>query len=339
MKNLLVVLSFLFIGHFNAEAQIDYSQHSLISKRTATWCTNCGKHGWDMFEGVIEDAQNTPEAIPIAVHFDGDLQNEVADYFIAYVGGNGQPLFFVNKERVLVFASNIAEKRQEVTDLVSTNASQEASIGFDVKAKLNDNTIEVDAGYEFGSSVDGTVHIGAYLVYNNLVSPQASRGNDANHKRLLWKSFTTDVGGMDVSTDMNTPNNLEFSLDLDGVDGDHPVEDMEVLVVAWTENNGQRGFLNARIVNIDQSVVSLNEISKANIKTYHDGHSIISDLGNDDLGSYQIDVYSLVGKKVHSSKHNQNTSEISTDTWHPAPYIVKIYGSDWSVSRKILVMR
>lgn len=337
MKMLLVLLSFVFVLPTSIEAQIDYTQHSLISKRTATWCTNCGRHGWDMMEGVIEDTGDVPEAMALAVHISGDLQNEVSDIFVEYVGGSGQPQFFVNKQNIGLTRTNVEQKRGEVLDLVVQNAQQNSSVGFDAQASVQNDIIEVKTDFELAQDLEGTIKLGAYLVLNNFIHNQAARGSNASHKRLLWRSFTMDASGIEVEGAAG-PNSQDFELNISDID--HPVENMQVIVVAWQELNGNRNFLNGRLLDVQEGTVSTADISTVEAKVYFDGRSIITDLGSTYSGEeYQIDIFTIVGQAMMSERFNESRVEINTDGWRAASYILKLSGQDWLISRKVMVVR
>ena len=57
MKKIILLLSVFFYLGMNAIAQtVEAKQNTLITKKTATWCSFCGTWGWDFFENLVEDA-------------------------------------------------------------------------------------------------------------------------------------------------------------------------------------------------------------------------------------------------------------------------------------------
>ena len=146
-----------------------------------------------------------------------------------------------------------------------------------------------------------------------------------------------DASGTEVGGSAG-PNSQEFELNISDID--HPVEDMQVIVVAWQELGGNRNFLNGRLMNISQGTVSTSEVSNADAKVYFDGRSIVTDLGSNYTGEdYQIDIFSIIGQAMMSERFNESRVEINTDGWRAASYILKVSGQDWSISRKVMVVR
>jgi len=55
-RSLLLVASALLLS-LNLSAQpVQEKQMSIVVKKTATWCSNCGSWGWQWFKDVIDDS-------------------------------------------------------------------------------------------------------------------------------------------------------------------------------------------------------------------------------------------------------------------------------------------
>ena len=57
--------------------QVAQVQRSIVTKRTADWCPNCGTYGWTYFKDAIE--QNGDKAVFIAAHYSGGLAAPAAN--------------------------------------------------------------------------------------------------------------------------------------------------------------------------------------------------------------------------------------------------------------------
>lgn len=283
-------------------AQVDFTQHSLVSKQTAAWCSNCGQYGWTMFESLLEDQSQMPTGIPITVHYSGTLQNEVSSYFATYIRGFGQPLFFVNKKEMNVTRNNIATKRGEIINEVNNNANTMSIAGLNANARRTESgEIVVDVTYDFASGTTGDYKLGAYLVYNNYAAMQATRGV-VPHDRLLWRSFTSDVSGMTINPEAGSTT---LTLDTKSLNDNQPIDDMEVLVVIWNNDNTDPAYVNGRMLSIG-GIVSNDESLATYIKTWSKGSELyVQDIPSEWIGG-QLAVISVNGQIITTTSIHQN---------------------------------
>lgn len=89
-KTFMLLVAALFIMKAAAQ-QVEEVQRTLITKRTASWCINCGTWGWTLFDGLVAD--NEDKSVLIAAHYDGDLENAAAEEITDNFGGFYQPRF------------------------------------------------------------------------------------------------------------------------------------------------------------------------------------------------------------------------------------------------------
>ncbi|MEO1714235.1 MAG: hypothetical protein AAFU60_12955 [Bacteroidota bacterium] len=56
--SLLFALLLVLGGSLQAQEVMEVTT-PVITKKTATWCINCGTWGWDLFEGLVSANQNS----------------------------------------------------------------------------------------------------------------------------------------------------------------------------------------------------------------------------------------------------------------------------------------
>lgn len=298
---LLLSISILLATVSNAQEAVDNTTHTLISKRTASWCSNCGSYGWDLFEGLLEDSEGVPEAIAVAVHSSGDYQNAVSNLFVRYVGGAGQPLFFANSQDMLVNRNNIAAKRVEIMSQVTANAAVDAPVGLSSTAILDGTALTVDTDYAITAGTD--YKVGVYLLYNNLIGPQSARGSNANHKRMLQEFFLTE----EIEGDAITGTEGSHSVTVDIADlGTHPIEDMQILVVVWTGTGNSIDYINGRLLDITSATVDAADITIEDLKVISLDASIEASWSGTEVSTAML--VSVTGQVVATTAVNGSKS-------------------------------
>lgn len=229
----MLMLAALFILKAAAQ-QVEAVQRTLITKRTASWCPNCGTWGWTLFEGLIAD--NEDKAVLMAAHYSGNYETQAATDITDNFGGFYQPRFFLNETDINATSSNGSEKRMEVKQAVDEAFSQMpvANVGF--APVFADNTLSVEAKVKFFQDADGEYYLGLYLLESNFTGYQSGIGSDATHHKVLRYSFTDDSFGLPV---VNGPVSagagfdLSFHLEIGAVEG----YDYEVAGIIWKKEN------------------------------------------------------------------------------------------------------
>ena len=191
-----ILLAFFILSTFSLHAQqVDPVQKTLITKRTASWCSNCGSWGWDFFEDLVND--NSSKAYFFAAHYSGDLETDVAQDLTNNFGSAGQPQFFFNENNIGASSSNADDKRTEVLDMVTTAFDSEpvVGVGLEVFWDEDNQQILVNTNTKFFQNTIGQYYTAVYLVENNVVNFQQSQGPDAIHKKVLRASFTDNSFG------------------------------------------------------------------------------------------------------------------------------------------------
>ncbi len=186
---------FFTLYAISASAQsVPQVQRPLLSKITATWCPPCGSWGWDLFEDLVEDNEN--EAILLATHYSGDLVSTTATELAANLGANGQPQFYLDNERQSASSSTASQARTAIEAAIDTEAARMPLAGSRIRTTaINGNALELAIDVEFFAAGQGEYRVAAYVVEDDVVNQQASRGANAVHERVLRGDLGTGTFG------------------------------------------------------------------------------------------------------------------------------------------------
>lgn len=225
-------------------------QTTLIIKKTADWCPFCGSYGWDFFDGLYQQVSNDNNAILVAMHYSGGLQNVPSVEITNNYNIPGQPVFIVNNDDILVGSSNVTQKINQTKTAITNNAKITAPISLDLALyKTGSNytaRIEAKAAQDLAGV---NIFAGLYLVRNNLIHDQQGRGTSVSHINVLEKNlidgstwgkplFTGDVTKNTTATvDVTIPT---FSTSAN----------VKLLLIVWNKlSNGTYRFMNAQMIN------------------------------------------------------------------------------------------
>ncbi len=223
------LLAFLFLMQGIAQ-QVVQEQRLLITKRTASWCPNCGTWGWTLFENLLED--NHEKAVLIAAHYDGVLATAAGETITDNFGGFYQPRFFVDETDQNANSGNIGSVRNSVRDQVNAAfaGAVVANVGF-APVYVN-GELKVDAKVKFFQAAQGEYYLGIYLVEDNVTAFQSGIGSNANHMRVFRESFTSGAFGtqiLDGSATAGQEFDLSYSLAIGSPEG----LDYDVVGIIW----------------------------------------------------------------------------------------------------------
>lgn len=262
MKNILLLASFfMLLGNINGQDD----QFSIIVKKSADWCPNCGGWAWPVFEDLIEKTEGS-NAIPILMHNSGDLANELSIALTEALGGNGQPEFFLNSDIQVITPSNADDKVDLMVEMVDSISMEDALLGIeieDVFLSIDGESLTAGLIVELYGLVTGDFSFGLYLIQNNISHNQAGQGVVIQPK-LLTASFLEEPFGirMDVDTSaigrIRTFHTIEAPNTLSLADGD---TEIVAIIWEWDENDNKKIY-NADVLRgaIDQLSVT-EEIS------------------------------------------------------------------------------
>ena len=190
------------------------TQRPIVNKVTATWCSPCGGWGWDLFEGLVDTLD--ARAVPLALHYSGDLANPAAAFIADQLDATGQPQFFIGDERQSATASTRAAARDSIAARVARRADAPATVGVTLERRTSADSVH--AALEFFADAQGSFRVAVYAVEDGIVNRQASRGPDAVHERVLRGSVGGPPSGAAVASPLAAAGlrrAVAFALDLD----------------------------------------------------------------------------------------------------------------------------
>ncbi len=243
IKNYLTIVAILFSVSLFAQDAPEI-QKSMITKSTATWCPNCGTWGWSLFLGLLED--NDENALVVATHFSGDLQNPTASALVSNFNSSSQPRFILGNEIIGVSNSNWSTKRTEFAAAVEAAAATAPVVNAGLTVEITpDNEFFITTNTTFFQDADGEYNIAAYIVENDVIANQASQGPMTEHKNILRTSASADAFGELVTNGTVTAGtsfNNTFTLP---IESEWVLDNVEVAVVIWKKGaNGDWVFEN-----------------------------------------------------------------------------------------------
>jgi hypothetical protein len=216
-------------------------QRLLLTKRTASWCPNCGTWGWTLFKNLIED--NAQKAVLIAAHYDGQLAVPAAADLTDNFGGFYQPRFFLNETDVNASSGNIASIQNSIQNQVNAAFATGPVVNAGFAPIWMDGALEVAARVKFFQEAQGEFYLGIYLVENDVTAYQAGIGNNAVHQKLFRAAFSDETWGqliVDGTAQAGQEFTLNFSHPLDELQGNY-----EVVGIIWKKENSKYLPVNA----------------------------------------------------------------------------------------------
>ncbi|MEQ8705503.1 MAG: T9SS type A sorting domain-containing protein [Phaeodactylibacter sp.] len=181
------------------EIEVPQTNHPLITKRTATWCPNCGSYGWTLFRDLLADQQSN--ALVVAAHFGSSaLANEVSNELTTLLGGFGQPVFFLNKDNLGANSGNIATVRQDAAAAVAGINEIPPVAQTGLLAQVAGDSLIVQTKTHFFGDVGGEpVNLSVYLIEPTVIATQSGQGAMAEHKNILRHSMTGTAFGETIA--------------------------------------------------------------------------------------------------------------------------------------------
>ncbi len=240
--NRLLLFTFCLLGLVSLAAQgtpeivVPETQIALVTKRTATWCTICGGSAWDLQKRLTEELGE--DALVINGHYDqfSRLYSPTADTIIENFGSFfGQPLFFVNEERI---GNGSGETESIIRERVAAGAqtSPVAQTGLWLEWMTAPQMLKVKSKTRFFQSGEGTYRLGLYFIRQNIVEEQASRGPAANHTNVLLYELTGNTFGQ-LLTPVGAPAGAEFEIEtMRSFDEDLNELAIYIAAIIWKEN-------------------------------------------------------------------------------------------------------
>jgi len=342
MKQVLLSILCLFVLG-NLQAQDD--QYTIIVKKSADWCPNCGGWAWPVFEEILDKMQDR-KAIPILMHHTGGLANDASIAITDNLGGNYQPEFFLDNEIQNVAPSNAADKIASMIEVVDLNASLGAFMGIDINdvyLSSDGTSLSVDLTQEF-YGVEGEFSVGVYLIQNNIMHNQAGKGNVLQPK-LLTASFTDEPFGVSGMIDGSTVGSVDFTHTLAApstlslADGD-----TEIVTIIWRWDDDGKKY----VFNSDKWSGEISQLSNTN-----ELEEVVSDLTSSFLGNdlivnlestesfndTRISLLTVSGKNIFSDLVNINSGanqfSFEQTELNTGMYILNVLIGDKQITKKL----
>jgi len=228
----------------------------VVSKITATWCSNCGSWGWDYFEALRNIYQNQPDVCLIGVHHSGDLLNPVSDWFSGNLNNSYQPEFYVNNEQIDVLSFNWNSKIDELRDMVDSYSQEIAFVDFDfVNAYVESGEIVCNVNFGASSKATGDYYFAVYVFENAVENFQSTRGMTMHPNVLRSVLGSSEFGSLYASSGQGTSaGQQELKMALNG---SWNKDNLGLLAVMWRQDG------NSYIVDNAQSIYNIGLLSSS----------------------------------------------------------------------------
>jgi hypothetical protein len=297
----LIFTLFLIFIHSTFFAQnVSTTQKTLITKRTASWCPNCGAWGWD-FAKAIDDLSN-PNGILIRAHYSGDLQSQVAQDITENFNAIYQPEFYLNEEMQSVGSTTWESKVDVFNDAINNNVSADSKVKFSGSSYKTDKGVAINAKVEFLENVSGEFYFAAYLLEDGIVNQQSGQGADAIHNAVLRSSFTEGSFGNKISeesTSVGQETAINTEIEIDG----EAIEDrmFRTLLILWQKSGEQYVIENIHSYSVDISA-NVNDLfdEVANVNIFQNGQKLIFNLSKRFDQEINLDIFDVQGQKIYS---------------------------------------
>jgi hypothetical protein len=349
MKKSLHTVCLLFFTSLLMAQTVTPVQTTLLSKRTADWCPNCGTWGWNFSKAVLDKTKDQ-DIVFWNVHHSGGLLNPTTDAIAKNLGGSYQPIFFVNTDVEDLGVSSGATSQttalnnlQAYLDLFKTEG---AFVGMGSEAIIDgSNNVKVKAKVKFyvASPVTEDFFIGAYIVKKNFVHPQASVGNTAVHHSVLSESLTPSAIFGTKIVKGPVAANKEFTVDFSYPNlklHNGKMSDTKIVVVMWRYDSVKKKYVynNSREVSLSTVSATKDEFNDDafNFNPVLDNGKIHLSF-NQDITNPEVSMVDLSGKSVNLSVSltSNKTAEVNVNPIPAGLYIIKVNANNTYKAKQI----
>ena len=320
----LITLCFMTFSGFG-------QNNPILSKVTATWCSNCGIWGWEYMQSMKAEFATGPGVV-LGVHNSGDLQNPTSVWYANNLNAFGQPRFYVNNSVISVTPSNIDERvadAKQMTDDFINNGLD--IISFD-GISLSDSEISATINISELPITGNDIHVAVYVYENNVENNQATRGISM-HPNVL----RTALGA--TATDVDNDGIL--------VDAEGFFTFFGTMNDSWVEN--ELGLLAVVYEKVGDTYEIRSSQSVSNIALKLDTEELlpqesysITDKGTNLEIATNLDeemtvtFYSMTGQAL-TSKSFYNTTSIAKSNLPTGMYVAQLRSKNASVSQQVFI--
>ena len=332
------------IAMLSTQAQeVSTDQWTIVTKTSATWCSNCGSWGWDLFNDLIEDNDNK-NVIIWSSHNSGDLDNDASVDINTGWGSFAQPQFFVNSDNFNVTSSNTQSARVEINGYIDALLGFGALAGVGVDATYDGETLSVTGKAEFFTGLeDGDYHLAFYLLKDHVIANQASVGPNADHRYVLTDKITESSFGQQIvegAVVSGATYTVEASKEIADIDLDND----EVIAILWNlRADGVYAFFNANRNMISSTSAAVEIAGISDISTRQNDNEIILDITTQqNVGTVQTRLVNVSGQIIATQDisviNGSNQISYSTNNLPAGAYLVQITANGKVHSEKVIIL-
>ncbi len=312
----------------------------LITKRTATWCPNCGTWGWDAMKGLVDDLHGE-KATVLALHHSGDLSDALNIALADNFPTNGQPIFMVDGVDINFTSSSWETKLEDLKTTIDSNPNTISRFVIEEAYYhlLVDTPDEIYArvSYDISDQPDGEYSIGGYIVRDNILANQAGLGGNLEHYKIVDGSFTVDPFGVEISSDGEVMLTHEVFTALDFSD----FIDQEVAFILWRKDGESYIPITTETAILSTVVSNTDDLSieNTNLKVFQDnaGNIQCSVSGQNHVDGV-FALYNLAGQQIaQKTNAHPNVTFYQEEIPQAGVYIVKYNTGEYSISQKLSV--
>lgn len=341
MKKTFTLTLLLFSFLFGLSAQeVTNEQYSLLTKKTAEWCVNCGTWGWTYYFDAVEENKES-NLLDFAYHYSGELQNQVSQDLSDNFSFPGQPVFAINNDNLSVLSFNNADKLIELKETVDILNAFPAVAGVASNAQHDFSTLQVETNFESFDDITGEYYVAQYLVQDSFLYTQTGLTGEVYHKNLLLESSTEESFGRLVSPDAMLTNgfttNFSGEFDITGL----ATENLHVLTIIWNKRaTGEYVFINGHRseLQITSSTIAQEDI-KEDIKVAHNATTQRVDVtykGDEAFLINQLAIVDVTGKVIMNNNTKidmlqQRNYSVDLPQLISGTYIVQLQTSNQTV--------
>lgn len=343
MKKIILICLVSFSLMTMASAQtVAEQQRTLLVKKTADWCPNCGNWGWGFMKDIIAD--NVGEAVAIGMHFSGGLQTNDGQDIVANFGGSGQPVFYVNGVNKFVGSGNAGSKRTEIENNVDDNFALPPDVNCGMYMELVSGNIEVTAKARFYENVTGNYYMGMYIVENDVLHNQTPIGSSL-HPEIMRTSMSDAFGDLIATGSANAGDEIILNYTVP-VDANWNTDKVSVVGIIWKENGNDYDFVN--VYRVSEFGVTTSAFTIDGLSTFEVNPNVVRDVANvkveltEMLPSATITVSNINGQQVqtiHSGNLSSGTHQfdLNRNNLSAGQYFVTISSQKANVTKKIII--
>lgn len=322
-------MRFIYLVLFSLMMAVSYGQNTpVMSKVTATWCSNCGSWGWGFMEDMKDEFVDGP-GIVLGVHYSGDLANSTAEWWASTLNSSGQPKFYMNNDLLSVNRNNWSDEVSNVVSMADDIASAAADGRFEYDRILLDNDVlMVTVNVTAMPSGNGTINLANYVYENNVLYEQAGLSGMVNHPNVLRSTMGPDFSGMTI-TDVGT---YEFRMD---IPADWDQDELGVLTVIWSDEGNGPSINASQAVDMVSLISSSDDLlDESEFIFANEAHGIRISTENSEI--YNLSLTDTQGRQLLNSKLN-GQQVIQKSELSKGMYFVTIQGKEGTLSRQIFI--